>query len=253
MEHHRSEGARPHLPDLEPDLNITSALPTDYGPDTASPLGRALRLPPGERPPISELIQLARRPAKPAPTGPLVSEWMRIPPTTREDCIIGGAALTIADRNGGLDWHDGWYYARYASEPRRTATLASERTANPVLAHIREHWLATERVVDVRWGLTRKGHPEAQGEGPPIWAEAHERSTVDRILQSAVGGPFPPNPDYPERILDRRTVYRWIATDEQLTWIGATLLEIAAKLPAERACAIRNWVANVVDNDEPTE
>ena len=237
-------------------MNLTTPLPTDYGPDNPSPLARVLRLPPAERPPRREIIALVRRtrPARPANrTGPLVNEWMPIPPTTPEQYIVGGAALTIPDANGGLDWHDNWYYARFENEPRRTARLSTERPANPVLAHIREHWLGTERIIDARWGLARKGHPDAQGEGPAIWAESHERSTVDRVLRSAVGRPFPPAPDQPEKILGRRTVYRWIATEEQLHWIGSTLLAIANELPRERATPIRTWVANVVDNQEPTE
>ena len=237
-------------------MNLTTALPTDYGPDNPSPLARVLRLPPAERPPRREIIKLAKRtrPKRAAnATDVMISEWMAIPPTTPEQYIVDGAALTIADANGGLDWHDAWHYARFANEPRRIATLSTDRPANPVLAHIREHWLGTERIIDARWGLARKGHPDAQGEGPAIWAESHERSTVDLVLEHAVGQPFPPAPDRPEWILDRRTVYRWIATEEQLQWIGSTLLAIAAELPPERASPIRTWVTNVVDNQEPTE
>lgn len=234
-------------------MNITTALPSDYGPDTATAFARALRLPPGERPPIRELIKLGHRPARPTPAGIIVSEWMNIPRTTPEVHIVDGDALTIPDPHGGLDWHDAWHYARNATDPKRTATLSSERPANPILAHIREHWLGTDRIVDARWGLARKGHPDAQGDGPPIWAEAHERTTVDRVLRSAIGRPFPPAPDQPERILARRTVYRWIATVEQLQWVETTLLAIAAELPQDRATPIRNWVANLVDNVEPTQ
>ena len=99
---------------------------------------------------------------------------------------------------------------------------STDDDANLVLAHVLTNVLGRERIIDARPRLARKGHPEAKPERPPIWAASHERATVERVLRSAIGSPCPPAPDQPERILDRRTVYRWLATEEHDSGEGTT-------------------------------
>ena len=228
--------------------------PTDYGPDTASDFAKTFRLPPAKRPPMREILSLLKRtPARPRPPVPLIDEWMKIPPTSLTSYITGGAALNIPDPRGGGDWHDAWHYSRRSDDPARIAMRSTDDDANPVLAHVLTNVLGPERIIDARPRLARKGHPEAKPEGPPIWAASHERATVERVLRRAIGSPCPPAPDQPERILDRRTVYRWLATEEQLKWVEATILGVAEHLPPQRADPIRGWVAHVVHNQKPTE
>ena len=227
--------------------------PTDYGPDTASDFARIFRLPPGQRPSLREIRERFGRGSKPArPEVPMVVEWMQIPETTVGRYIARGSALTIPDPRGGGDWHDSWRYQRRTDDPPRVAMLSTDLPANPVLAHVLEHVLGSERIIDARPRLTRKGHPDARHDGPPIWAASHERAAIERVLRNTIGRHDPPARDRPEGILDRRTVYRWLPTTEQLEWVGSVLLAIARHLPRERAIAIRGWIENTVDNDAPT-
>lgn len=231
-------------------------VPTDYGPDPRTPFWRALTLPGSERPPVHELRKLpgAPRPLpEPDPDEPLVPDWVVIPPTTPARYITGGYALNTPDPLGraGGDWHPCWSYLRPAGTARRIAeTAADEAADNPALQHVLQWILGTDRVLDLRPGLARICHPQAD-ESAVIWGASHERATVEYVL--AITMQFiPPAADRPEHILDRRTVHRWLGSDEQWDWTEQTLLRIAAELPEVRARAIENWVWNAFHNDAPT-
>lgn len=235
-------------------MDLSAPFPTDYGPDTATEFQKILRLPPEQRPCASDIRRLlGRTPRPPRPDVPFVDEWMRIPPTTPQSYLCNGSALTIPDPRHGGDWHDGWHYRRRIDDPPKTAQRSSDFAHNAVLTHVLNNVLGTERVIDARAGLALTGHPDAQGEGPPIWAASHERSTVESVLRSTIGRHTPASPDTPEFILDRRTVYRWISTPDQYEWVENTLEAIARNLPPDRAAAIRSWNRNVFHNDTPTE
>ena len=228
--------------------------PTDYGPDTASDFIKIFRLPPEARPSRREILRRFHQPSPlPRPHVPMLDEWMEIPATTITNYLCGGCALNIPDPRGGGDWHDPWRYRRRADDPPKVARLSNDRAANPVLAHVLEHVLGTERIIDARERLALKGHPDTQKAGPPVWAASHERSTIERVLQSTIGRHNPPTPDHPEWFLDRRTVYRWLATLDQHHWVETTLESIAKELPGNRAAPIRRWIEHSFHNDAPTE
>ena len=167
----------------------------------------------------------------------------------------GGAALGIRDRRGGCDWHDRWQYRRPADAPPRVATLSTDRPGNPVLTCVVGHIPRSDRIVDVRQPLGEKGHREAEARriGPPVRAAAHERSVVEGVPRSDSGRHHAPPIGHPEWILDRRTVYRWLATEEQCDRVETTLRSIARGLPANRAGAIIAWPENAFHNGTPTE
>ena len=230
-------------------------VPTDYGPDPRTPFWRALTLPGSERPPVHELRKLpgAPRPLpEPDPDEPLVPDWVVIPPTTPTRYVTGGSALNVPDPlgRGGGDWHNGWSYLRRAGAARRVARMSTDGADNPAFRHVLKWILGTERLLDLRPGLERICHPQA-AEPAAIWGASHERATVEYVLASAVHF-IPPEADRPEHILDRRTVHRWLGSDEQWDWTEQTLLRIAAELPEVRARAIENWVWNAFHNDAPT-
>ena len=230
-------------------------LPTDYGPDPRTPFTRALTLPGSERPPVHELRKLpgAPRPRpEPDPAEPLVQDWVIIPPTTPARYVTGGSALNVPDplRRGGGDWHNGWSYMRPASAMRRVAQMSTDDADNPALEHVLTQILGTERLLDLRPGLVRICHPQA-AEATIIWGASHERATVEYVLAKTMSF-IPPCAGRAEHILDRRTVHRWLGSDEQWDWAEQTLLRVAAELPAVRARAIEDWVRNAFHNDAPT-
>ena len=230
-------------------------VPTDYGPDPRTPFWRALTLPGSERPPSRELRKLpgAPRPRpEPDPDEPLVPDWVVIPPTTRARYVTGGSALNVPDplRRGGGDWHNGWSYLRRAGAARRVAQMSTDDADNPALQHVLTWILGTERLLDLRPGLERICHPQA-AEPAIIWGASHERATVEYVLAMTMNF-IPPIDADPEGILDRRTVHRWLGSDEQWDWTEQTLLRIAAALPEARARAIENWIQNAFHNDAPT-
>lgn len=231
-------------------------VPTDYGPDPRTPFWRALTLPGSERPPVRELRKLPGAPPlppEPDPNEPLVQDWVVIPPTTRARYITGGYALNTRDPLGrwGGDWHPCWSYMRPESAPRRIADTSDDAAANnPAMQHVLKWILGTDRILDLRPGLQQICHPQA-AEPAAIWGASHERATVEYVLGSALHF-IPPDPDRPEHILDRRTVHRWLGSEEQWDWTEQTLLRIAAELPGVRAKAIGNWVWNAFHNDTPT-
>lgn len=155
-------------------------VPDDYGPDPSTPFTRALALPRGQRPPVSELRKLlgpdGRRP--PNPDAPLVEDWIVIPPTTPARYVTGGSALNVPDPLGraGGDWHPCWSYLREADAPRRVATPSTEdEENNPARRHVWIHFLGAERLLDLRPGLAEIAHPQAD-EAAPIWGASHERA-----------------------------------------------------------------------------
>ena len=231
-------------------------VPTDYGPDPRTPFTRALTLPGSERPPVPELRKLPGAPRRipdPDTKAPLVRDWVVIPPTTPARYITGGYALNVPDPlgRGGGDWHGGWSYLRRADTARRVAeTSTDDDNNNPALQHVLKWILGTDRLLDLRPGLVRICHPQAV-EPAVIWGASHERATVEYVLAMTLHY-IPPPVAEPERLLDRRTVHRWLGLDEQWDWTEQTLLRIAAELPEVRAQAIENWVRNAFHNDAPT-
>ena len=233
--------------------------PTDYGPDTSGPLARALQLPPEQRPPLAELRKMlrARRPKVEAEgthsTGPkeLEEAWQAVPETAPDDYICGGSALNIPDPvRGGGDWHfcGTWVYMKPVDAPPRFARRISEEVNNPVMEHVLRHVLGTDRVLDVRAGLRKMGHPQADSE-TAIWAASHERSTLEYVLRSVLDHDEPTVNRY-RYMLDQRTFHRWIATDEQEQWVWEQLIEIAGNLPERRAWAIHRWIEQTLKNPE---
>ena len=230
-------------------------VPTNYGPDPRTPFRRALTLPASERPPVHELRKLpgAPRPRPERdPNEPLVQDWVIIPPTTPARYITGGYALNVPDPlgRGGGDWHPCWSYQRQADTARRVAETSTDDDDNPALQHVLKWILGTDRLLDLRPGLVRICHPQA-AETAVIWGASHERATVEYVLAKTMNF-IPPRAGRAEHILDRRTVHRWLGSDEQRDWTEQTLLRIAAELPEVRARAIENWVWNAFHNDAPT-
>ena len=234
---------------------VLTAIPTDYGPDPSTPFTRALTLPASERPPARELRELLgpRRIPEPDPAAPLVRDWVVIPPTAQDRYVTGGSALNVPDPLGrpGGDWHDGWSYMRPAGTARRVAEMSTDDADNPALQHVLTSILSAERLLDLRPGLIKMAHPQAT-EPAIVWGASHERATVEYVLAMTLDY-TPPPAGQPERILDRRTVYRWLGSEDQWEWTEQMLLRIAAGLPELRANAIREWVRNAFHNDSPTE
>ena len=245
------------MDDTPLDPACLAAIPTDYGPPPSGPLYDYLALPLDERPPASEILRKisARRGKEPVPEAdaPIIEEWMAIPPTSPTNHITGGCALNIRDpfgRHGG-DWHDCWHYARRAHEPPMTATLLGAAEMTPAYAFVERHVLGTRRIANVRGSLRAIHHPDAVATAP-IWSASHERAAVGYVLDNILQH-HAPSPDNPERILDRRTVWRWLGDDEQMAWTRTVLSRIGAHLPTERQAAIEAWLWNAFDNPAPTE
>ena len=140
---------------------------------------------------------------------------------------------------------------RPAGTAKRVAEMSTEAAGNPALHYVLTSILGAERLLDLRPGLIKMAHPQAT-EPAIVWGASHERATVEYVLAMTLDYTPPPT-GQPERLLDRRTVYRWIGTDDQWEWTEQVLLRIAAVLPEARAGAIAEWVQNVFHNDAPTE
>lgn len=245
------------MDDTPLDPACLAAIPTDYGPPPSGPLYEYLAMPAEERPPPGEVLRriAARRPEEPAPEPdtPVIQEWMKIPATSPANPITGGCALNIRDPFGrpGGDWHDCWHYARRAHQAPMTATLLEDAEMTPAYAFVERHVLGTRRVANVRGSLRAMHHPDAAAPAP-IWSATHERATVGYVLGTILQH-HAPAPDDPEKILDRRTVRRWLGDDDQAAWTRTVLGLVGTRLPPARQAAIEAWLWNAFDNPAPTE
>ena len=157
--------------------------PTDYGPDTASDFIKIFRLPPEARPSRREILRRFHQPSPPPrPHVPMLDEWMEIPATTITTYLCGGCALNIPDPRGGGDWHDPWHYRRRADDPPKVARLSNDRAANPVLTHVLEHVLGTERT------------PVDAGAAPAVPASPLRLEATGAHDRNSVAARFPPPP-----------------------------------------------------------
>ena len=179
--------------------------------------------------------------------------WDTIPPTSQARYISGGSALNIPDagNRGSGDWHRaGWQSRRGAGTGARQAAMSDDTGRSPAARRIHASVLGTQRVIDVRPGLRRLGHPQAGSESV-IWGASHERATAEYVIDACTRH-FEPDPDHPEGILDRRTAHRWLATDDQDAWVRAVLAAAATMLPAVRRAALEHWLRYVFDDAAPT-
>ena len=133
------------------------------------------------------------------------------------------------------------------SAERRLAPLLALRTprerkaarGEPVVRARRAQPGARARPQVVPGHRTAPGSPAGpQTDGPtgsrPAGDRVGRRATSGRRSNTVLGSMLdfsPPFVHEPERVLDRRTVHRWLATNDQWEWVERILLTIADELP----------------------
>ena len=231
----------------------TVTFPTDYGPDTASdsPGSSGSHRSSGRACEKSGSVSVEDRNQR-VPKSPWSSNGCKSPRPPSDDTSLVVRRSPFPTRGEGAT---GTTAGDTSAEPTiRHASRCSRRTCRRTPCS-RTSWNtssgASESSMPAQ-GSPGRDTPTPGTTGLPSGAASHERAAIERVLRNTIGRHDPPARDRPEGILDRRTVYRWLPTTEQLEWVGSVLLTIARHLPRERAIAIRGWIENTVDNDAPT-